>query len=246
MSGKGEQSTDVERYYRDIFDIVKTRCLTRREKMRRVMEEYGIPVPSEDVHFEFILEREMMGYQLEQNTRYKKKYPQSDILRDLLNINTKDKALFRLIQFDKAWLFTDTVKKRTLRAQEEGDRTFLRGLGEAIGEEPKIKPLRPSPSKEDSENHQRVIDYAEAFLDSKRANSPDMKLPRRSILDLHDLLLNRTWVPDKLREDGDYFRRFLERNGTILPYKTRKKLEALKKATPLTPWDVYVSQRQKK
>ena len=99
------------------------------------------------------------------NKRYKKKYPKSNFLRDLFDIDTKDKALFRIVSFDKAWLFTDFVKNRTLRAQEEGDRIFLRSLGEAIAKESRIKPLRAD--GELSEVYQRVLDFAEAFIDSR-------------------------------------------------------------------------------
>lgn len=71
------------------------------------------------------------------------------------------------MSFDRAWLFRDWVKDRILRAQEEGDRSFLKSLGEAIAKEPKIKPIRSVPSGERSEDYQRVLDFAEAYIDSQ-------------------------------------------------------------------------------
>lgn len=54
----------VDRYYRDILEITKTRCFARIKKIRRVMVEYDMSIPSERVHFESVLKREIMGYQL--------------------------------------------------------------------------------------------------------------------------------------------------------------------------------------
>jgi len=231
---KASELSDVERYYRDTVEIIKPRCFVRMERRRRVMEEYGMPLPTEDVHFEFILEREMMGYQLEQGRQYKKKFPKSSYIRDIFDADTKNTSLFKIISFDRAWLFTERVKERVLRAQEEGDHLFFMGLGDAIAKEPKIKPLRAAPPGESAGDYQRVLDFAEAYIDSRRANSSDMKLPRRSILDLHDLLLKKyeTWVPFSLSVDPVYFRKFLERNSIIPSFQARKKLEALKTAPP--------------
>ncbi|MEI7636338.1 MAG: hypothetical protein WCJ37_03480 [Syntrophus sp. (in: bacteria)] len=212
--------SDAAPYMEALRDINKERCLDRMERMRGVMASYGMTCPPKEIHSEFIIEREILGYQSGMHEHYKKKYPKSSFLRDLLDIDTKDKALFRIISFDKAWLFTAFVKERTIRAQEEGDRSFLRRLGEAIAVEPKIKPLRLSPS----DNYQRVLDFAEAFLDSQRAESPDMKLPRGILHKLHDLLCkeHKTWFPALFINDEQTFLKSLRRNSITLPKAARK------------------------
>lgn len=43
-----------------------------------------------------------------------------------------DKALWMLIEFDKAWLFEPLAQERILRAQSEDDQKFFYSLGEAI------------------------------------------------------------------------------------------------------------------
>ena len=45
-------------------------------------------------------------------------------------------SLFRLIRWDKGWLFIDWVRTRILMGQWRRDISFLKGLGEAIGREP--------------------------------------------------------------------------------------------------------------
>lgn len=218
-------SSDAEPYMRAFLDITQQPCLTRMEKVRRVMKEYGMSVPPEDVHLKLVLGREIFSYQLEMNKKYKDKYSKSSFLRDLFDIDTKDRALFRIVSFDKAWLFTDLVKKRTLRAQEDGDRTFLKGLGEAIAKEPKIKPIRAAPPGERSENYQRVLDFAEAYIDSRG------ELHKGAIHELHELLgkKHEVWFPDKLRIDEQTFYKFLLRNSIILTLPARR---AIKKIAP--------------
>jgi hypothetical protein len=204
--------SDVERYYRDTVEIIKPRCFVRMEKMRRVMEEYGMPLPPKDVHFESVLKREMVGYQVELARHYKKKFPKSSYLRDIFNASTKNGSFFRIVSFDRAWLFIDWARERILKAQEDGDRSFLKGLGEHIALEPKIKPLSP--------NYQRVLDFSEAYIDSRN------ELHKGVISELHKLLRkeHEEWFPEKLRVDEQIFYRLLLRNSIISPIAPRKKI----------------------
>jgi hypothetical protein len=226
--------SDANPYMRIFIDITKERCLARMGKIRLVMEEYGMPVPPDHVHFGLVLKRGIMGYYLEMTGRYnrkypKKKHPQSSFLHDLLNIDIKDSALFNMVSFDKAWLFTDYVKNRTLRAQEDGDRTFLRGLGEAISEEPKIKPLRSSPSKAVSDNHQRLLDYAEALLDSSKTGPSETKLPRGILHRLHESVCeekNAAWFPDEPMGEQTFYR-FIRRNFITISPTAQKMIEKI-------------------
>lgn len=115
-----------------------------------------------------------------------------------------DAATFRLIKWDKEWLFKDWVKKRILAADCLGDRKFIVGIAESLKVMKKRTP-----------QHQllRFLRH----LKSLRFNFANSK----SVEDLRDFLLKRFQdmeVPEsnpifKPLLDGDYFNKLLKRHG---------------------------------
>ena len=56
-----------------------------------------------------------------------------------------DNSLWKLIKWDKSWLFTFWVRSRILRKEEDDDRTFFKDLSDAINENTRFNLQSDSP-----------------------------------------------------------------------------------------------------
>jgi len=122
-----------------------------------------------------------------------------------------NESLFRLIAWNKGWLFIDWVKNRIIQAQEEMDTEFFKSLGEAVKAEPKVQPPIHA---EDKEDRKLIISTMEAAIPYYLSKSPPgsrQKIINRFIKELFNALGDKEpWEGKPFTTDIDYFRRYIK------------------------------------
>ena len=150
-------------------------------------------------------------FQEEENKQYFKIYKEA-IKETTTRAKRKDvDALFRLIKWDKEWLFKDWVKTFILTAEIKKDKKFLLGLSKAI--------LISTRTKRKSHQDDLLL-----FLRQLRAAGFKFKKPRL-VKDLGKFLYERFEDDEKVDDShpvfkvlsprSNYFRKFLKRHGFI-------------------------------
>lgn len=150
-----------------------------------------------------ILDKEIDSFINNELAKYKRKYT-SDYINDIKKARDEDnkKALYNLLEWDKAWLKMDWVVERILQAQDKDDFNFLRTVGEAIAKQPGSS-TKPATEKDVIQDIKCLSD----LIDIKREDSALIK-------DLHNRLIEAGTISDK-KADYNYFVKWLSRHKII-------------------------------
>jgi hypothetical protein len=206
----------------DIFKIIEYRCLYILQKVQEALIETGVDIASSEnrdhwvPYLKTLIDLEWAVFLRNELPQYIKKFHKSDYLKHIEDAKTKNSSLFRIIGWDKAWLFADWVKWKVLDAQEKGDLKFLKAMGEAISKKPKARTMIKSKDKKATELVLHLFKawcvYYKTYPERTKYNSID-----EAILGMYEALSSPnglTWFPEEFT-DFDYFRKYLKRHKVI-------------------------------
>lgn len=164
----------------------------------------NVRVDEEEVEekLKLILDKEIESFIKNELGRYKRKND-GDYFGDIGKARDgKNRFLFKLLEWDKAWLKIDWVIEIILQAQDRDDFDFLRRVGEAIAKRPGSR-IKPITEKDVIQDIKRLFDLLDI-----RAEDHDL------INDLHCRLLEADTISDK-KADYNYFVKWLKRHKII-------------------------------
>jgi len=146
--------------------------------------------------------------------RYRKRYPKSNYFQDVNEAQTNNSKLFRIIRWDKAWIYAEWVKKKVIDAQEDHDLNFLKGLGEAIASRPQSRKLVAPQKSSGKKDREFILNFMECYVAAAVTKYPQTEVYER-IKEVYEKLALSEVLPDELR-GFDYFMRYLRRHDVIL------------------------------
>lgn len=194
----------------DLKEIINRRVLARFIAMYNEAKKEGIEKDKilNKLKTQNILEKELSTFK-DEHTRYKQRF-KTDYFADLKKAREgNNRALCKLISWDKTWLSFDWVKKllteKLLRAVDKEDFELIKGLGEAGSK--KARSLKKS-------KNQDFINEFKPFIDAHGLGDDGL----REIKKFHDRLISEDKIGDEL-SDFDYFVKFLRRHH-LIPEKT--------------------------
>lgn len=145
--------------------------------------------------------------------RYKKakRNHRHDYQSDIENARAGGKeSLFRLIAWDKAWLFVPWVKERILEAQEERDAAFIKEIGAAVAKEPGARTVI---NAVDKDNRKAIFDLMAAVVSVAHEKYGDENM--QMVIDaFHEGLFDSDILPEALIEQKEFMRQ-LQRHNVI-------------------------------
>jgi hypothetical protein len=165
-----------------------------------------------------LLEKEVRRYAYEFNGKPEEVYKKA--------ISGDDNALFKLIQFDKTWLYLDWVKNKILDKEAQDDGVFLNKLSDAMRY--KLKSRVRSKSKSDIEK--QIYNYSNSVSLLQNLIPKEVGSPNDFISLLHKGLTSTLFEDDifKLKDkednpldkidvlnDKDYFIKYVKRQAAM-------------------------------
>jgi translation initiation factor 2 beta subunit (eIF-2beta)/eIF-5 len=207
---------------KDWREIIRIRSLNRFRNIMKFLIDMNVNISdlallkdqtSRRLFFKNISEKQISVFINDEEKRYKKKYPKTSYIEDISEGRTKNSKLFRIIEWDKAWLFVGWIKQRIIDAQEKGDLEFLKRLGLAISKKPQTKKLIMPKDKDSKKIRELILNFMGAYIEGIKVRIPNREIPR-FIKEIYEVFLDSAWFPDELR-DYDYFQKFLRRHNII-------------------------------
>ena len=199
----------------DLAEIISARIALRAKKIIELI--YGIPYERRsknalrDMIIEGTLEK-FRKHEIEirlsgEIQKYKKRNRGRGYLSDIEKAREgNNESLCRLIAWDKAWLFISWVREKILEAQENGDMSFIVGVGNAVSKEPGMRTVI---NAADKDRRRRIIDFVEAVIvDRQKDSIPEI------IDSVHEWLNQEGFLPEEL-SDKQYFVKYLKRHNVI-------------------------------
>jgi len=210
---------------KDLAKIFIWRSTLRIESIFKTLSYHGVNLGEGEINS---LIAELANYNTamagikEEIGRYKKKAKNRryGYERDIERARMGDNAsLFRLIEWDKGWLFVDWVKNKILEAQYNWDNDFLQKIGEALSAEPRVR--KPIDSN-DKEERRLILKTMEAFIPYYTMQNPEVpksKIVNKVIRAFFDGF-NEKWdhwlredaKDEHISKDLDYFRQYIKRH----------------------------------
>jgi hypothetical protein len=209
---------------RDLAKIFEWRFILRIETIFKTLSQYNVKLGEEEIKLlimELLNNVGLAGIR-EEIERYKTKTKnrrygyKEDIERARMGDNA---SLFRLVEWDKGWLFVDWVKNKILEAQDNWDNDFLQKMGEALSAEPRIrKPIDAN----DKEERRLILKTMEAFIPYYTTHNPEV--PKSKIVnkvikaffegfnEKWDHWLREDAKDEHISKDLDYFRQYIKRH----------------------------------
>ena len=193
--------------------------LIERKSLYRlsVLQKYWPKIPKEEKekwipYLKHIVLRELLVKLPRELKEYKKKYPKSDYKSDIEKAKNQNSSLYRIINWDRAWLGEEWVLCKIIDAQEKGDLTFLRSLGQAISKKPQTRRQIKGVSRKYRE---LCLECTQAYMMMARVKYPDMteaQLVRVWLEQMRKAAYE--WFPPVFYNHA-YFMKFLRRHGVV-------------------------------
>lgn len=202
MKNKALEVTDIQR--QEIYNDPDLKwIITRRALVRFLVSFSAIEKEKYEEKVELILVKEIESFIKNELTRYKKKN-RRDYFDDIRKARGEDnkRSLYKLLEWDKAWLKVDWVIENILRAQDRDDFDFLKSVGDAVAKQPGSS-TKPMTEKDVVQDIKCLCD----LLDIRREDHDLIK-------DLHCRLIEGGKITDK-KSDYNYFVKWLRRHKII-------------------------------
>ena len=206
---------------KDWREIIRIRSCKKLEKILKFLRDRGLNrlgllenSASRKKLSENLITHQISIFYSNELERYRKRYPKSNYIQDINEAKTKNLKLFRIIKWDKAWIYAEWVKKKVIDAQEDRDLKFLKDLGEAIARKPQAKKLvEPHKSKNKGEK-EFILIFMECYVAAAVTKYSQAEV-YQMIKKVYEKLLISGVLPDELL-DFNYFMRYLRRHDVIL------------------------------
>ena len=199
---------------KDFKDLTVQRVMRKMELWKHVATTFRSNPTQEDEKywndlFSDYLLKEWIIRLSDQIERYYQKHG-ANYGDDVREAKTDNNRLFRIISWDKQWLYVDWVKEKIIAAQESRDYGFMKDLGAAVAREPgSYRRLN-----EDEDNRKRLIDFMQYAISHLAVTDPNRNI-RQFIKDVHKLFNENGMFPDDSFSDLEYFFTFLKRHAVI-------------------------------
>ncbi len=207
-------------FFEGLDKITEIKSLYKLSRIQETLKELGDEInPNNQKYWvpylKNLLDSETFIYLNRDWKEYKKDYPKSDYADDILKAKNNDSKLFRIIKWDKTWLFVDWVQWKILDAQEKGDLIFLKKLGEAIAKKPQTTKLLRG---KDLESRRLILRFCESVINESKIKFPKMTISKAIEIILWSFQkVEAKWIPEKLF-DRDYLKKYLKRHKIILSF----------------------------
>jgi len=215
MSPKNEIAKKV--YFEGFENIIERKSLYQLQIIQQVLREIDKDAPPlEDrekwvPYLRDIFVRQMLVNLRAEAKEYRKRYPQSDYASDVIKAKTENRRLFRIIEWDKAWLGEEFVQSKIIEAQERGDLNFLKRLGNAISKKPHTTRLIKAKFKK---TRQLFLIRTRAVIERLRVNSPEVEDFELAKI-WYKCISEAEWFAIQEFYDFDYYIKYLRRHRVI-------------------------------
>jgi len=159
--------------------------------------------------YEGIARTEFLSFQRRECPRYKKKY-KTDYLNDIQKAREgSNRHLYRIVAWDKYWLFTDWAQAKVMDAQENNDQIFLFDTGTSLQKKPGYKVV---PKKDN-----KLIESLKVFFDFyDYTGKPDaIRGVSGHLIDTGKVSRSKNASDRYSLDDPDYFVKWLNRHKII-------------------------------
>ena len=212
---------------KDLEKIIIERFGLKFEKFRDSIINHGFMNDVDPMHYSDYIEicgREILGRVIslmlhDELKSYKRRF-RTDFAQDIEKArNGNHRILFRLISWDKAWLYMGWAKNMVLKAQEEGNTEFLKDLGDAVRAE--IKYQKQAGNRHvDRQKRNAIIDFMRTAIIHHKAQIPSLANDKKKIdmiIGIYGKALSHSYpeLDEKLFQEEGYLRKYLKRHKVI-------------------------------